>query len=245
MILPARDFNLDVARQLAAEGLQRAEAAGDPVGTIALRATYALNLSLQEQLLQARIEAERALSDARTLGQPALIAMGLLALGNALVLGGEPEHGLPQVRQSVELAKTINSSWQLLSGLSALAATEAIYGDAAEAAALLRSQILTARESGETHFALGAVYGGLAVFNRYDRPELTARVDGALSSLITLWPGNWEHWHAQAVRDARAALGDDRYDTLAAQGSAITEQALFEEILEHLEAFIEQHPRPH
>jgi predicted ATPase/class 3 adenylate cyclase len=245
MILPASDLNLDVAHQLAVEGLQRAEAASDPVGTIALRATYALNLAIREQARDARTEAERTLTDARTLGQPALIAMGLLALGYALVVVGEPERGLVLLRESVELAETINSSWQLLNGLSALAATEAIYGNAAEAAALLRSQLLTARESGETHFALGAAYGGLAVFNRYDRPELTARVDGALSSLLTLWPGNWEHWHAQAVRDARAALGDDRYNTLASEGSTITEQALFDEILEHLEAFIEQHPRPH
>ena len=43
-----------------------------------------------------------ARADARALGQPALIAMGLLGLGQALVLTGEAEHGVALLRESRE-----------------------------------------------------------------------------------------------------------------------------------------------
>jgi predicted ATPase len=118
MVFDRELYSGEIAVQRAEEALARAEAAGDVVGAIALRAAHATTLiGWSDRTDEARAGAERALADARALGQPALIAMGLLALGEALVVTGEAERGLAMLRESWELATKINSTWQSISAL--------------------------------------------------------------------------------------------------------------------------------
>jgi len=233
------------ALPLATEALERAEGAGDLPGSIALRATYALRLVF-EKSPEARAQAERALADARAIGQPALIAMGLYALGSATVLEGDHQHGLSLLGESVDLSNKIGSSWQTIAGIASLAAGEANYGDPAKAAELMRSVLVSAHESSDTYYVAGAAHISLTVFNRYDRPDLVARFDGALGILERGRPigyGNWRVWYHDATKEARAMLSDDRYDKLAAEGASIPSERILPGIIGELEALLQDDSR--
>ena len=103
--------------ELAEEALERAEAAGDATGAIALRTMYVSGLVQVQRDDEARAQAEQVLASARALGQPALIAMGMLTLGQAIARTGEPERGIAMVRESLELSDQIGSSWQAAGAL--------------------------------------------------------------------------------------------------------------------------------
>jgi predicted ATPase len=227
---------------LAAEGLERAEEAGDRAGAIALGATFALNLVVDDRIDDSRRHAERVLADARKLGQPALIAMGLLSLGQALVRSGDHDRGLALLRESAELADAIKSSWQSMGGLTILAASEARYGDLTKAARLMQSALVSASDTGSTFFESGTAHVALTVFNRYGRPDLTARIDGALGFTRAISFGNWRFYYSEGITEARAALGDERYDQLAAEGQHIPVDRILSEIQTHLEAFLRDGP---
>jgi hypothetical protein len=232
---------------LAKEGLERAEAAGDQAGAIALRATYAIRLTV-ERHPQARAEAGRALTDARALRQPALVAMGLLALGQALVLEGEREHGLGLLQESVDLSTQIGSSWQTIGGVATLAASEANYGDPRKAAELMRSVLVSARDNIDVFYVAGAAHVSLTIFNRYGRPDMVARLDGALGALVfgrAIGYGNWRVWYLDAVKEARAAVGNRQYDRLAGEGASIPSERILEEIIGELDTLIQTKPAHH
>jgi len=234
-------YSPDEIVALASEALERAEAAGDVVGTIALRATYAGVVLMNQRTDEALVEGERALADARALAQPALTVMGLLTLGQALAATGEPQRGLAMVREGYELSNQINSDWQSMTGLSVLAALEALYGDAAQAAVNMRAVLESARETGEAHRELVALTSGLSVFNCYGRPDLVARADSQLAGnpggMIF---GSYSVWKNRAIEDARAALGDEGYDELAAEGASLPWGRFVEEIAAQLDTFIQQ-----
>jgi predicted ATPase len=233
----------DKAALLAPEALERAEAAGDLPGTIALRSAYVMRL-LAERSPNARPQAERTLADARALGQPALIAMGLLALGSAVLLEGDHERGLLLLRESVELSNEIGSSWQTIAGVASLAAGEAIYGDRVKAAELMRSILVSARDSGDTYYATGAAHVSLTVFSRYNRQDLVARFDGALGALEqgrAIGYGNWRMWYLDAVKEARNVLGDQRYDELA-RGASIPTERILQDIIDELDGLEPEYP---
>jgi predicted ATPase/class 3 adenylate cyclase len=247
MVYRPDDHGDDSVMALAAEALQRAEAAGDVLGAIALRASYALALSGfamsgSTPSTEAQSQAERALTDARALRQPALIAMGLLALGQVFLLGGAHAEGLALLCECVELSSTIGSSWTTIAGQTVLAAAEATYGDPTRGAELIRSVLVSARENGDFFFQSGAAHVSLAVFNRYARPDLVARFDGALTSSPRYYYGTWRAWYLGAVMDARATLGDQQYDALKRAGTAMSSERLLEEIIRDLDAVIDEGP---
>jgi predicted ATPase/class 3 adenylate cyclase len=247
MVYRPDDKGADSVMALAAEALERAEAAGDELGAIALRASYALALSGfamdgSAPGTEALPQAERALADARALRQPALIAMGLLARGQVLLLGGSHAEGLSLLRECVDLSSRIGSSWTTIAGQTVLAAAEARYGDAARGADLIRSVLVSARENGDFFFQSGAAHVSLAVFNRYGRPDLVARFDGALGSSPRYYYGTWRAWYLGAVMDGRATLGDEQYEALKAAGTAIPSELLLAEIIRGLDALLEDGP---
>jgi predicted ATPase/class 3 adenylate cyclase len=230
-----------IAVKHAEEALARAEAAGDFAGTIALRASYAAALiSWTERVEEAQASAEHALADARALGQPALIAMGLLTLGGALVLTGETERGLAMMRASHQLSSQIRSTWQSISALTYLTALEAVYGDPRRAAADMLELLESFQDSFESNPLLGALNGTLAVFNRFGRPDLVARADGYLASSSSFFYGGYVVWHDRAIAEARAVLGDQQYDALAAQGADIPWDTFIAETIANLRAFLDE-----
>jgi predicted ATPase/class 3 adenylate cyclase len=239
-----RDMQSDqIALRRSEEALARAEEAGDVLGAIALRSAHAVTLIGWSVLAnEARAHAERALADARALGQPALIAMGLLALGQALVTTGETERGLAMLRESRELASKINSTWQSVSTLAALAALEALHGDPVRAAANLRELLerFISRDD-PTPVALGALVGALTVFCRIGHPDIVARAHGQLGaapSLVYGTYGGYLGWYEQAVNEARAALGDQRYESLAAEGATVPLDTFVDEMIANLDQYI-------
>jgi predicted ATPase len=222
------------------EGLARAEAAGDLAGATALRAAHAINLvSWTDHMDDARSGAERSLADARKLEQPALIAMGLLALGEVLVVSGETERGLAALRESQHLSSQINSTWQSVTALAMLAALEAFYGDPVRAASAMRD--LFESFHGGTDYGLGAIMqGGLAVFHSLGRPDLVARADGHLRSFHTPLFGGFIGLYDRAVAEARTKLGNQRYEAIAADGAAIPWDIFVEEMIANLGNFLDK-----
>jgi predicted ATPase/class 3 adenylate cyclase len=242
MLLRLDSFDHDIMLRHNEEALARAEAAGDVVGAIALRAAYSTTLSQWTvRLEEARELAERALADARALGQPALIAMGLLALGGALAQSGEVDRGLAMLRESRELSFKINSTWQSVSSVATLAALEAFHGDPARAATECRQLLETFRGSDEPpELGLGAIFGSMAVFCRIGRPDLVARVDSLRASvLIGSFPyGGYVGWFEQAVMEARSALGDQRYESLAHEVMTLPLNAFVDEMIAILDEYL-------
>jgi predicted ATPase/class 3 adenylate cyclase len=243
MLFDRNRYSEVIAIQRGEEALARAEAAGDIVGTVALRAAYAVSLiGWTNRTGEARENAERALADARALGQPALIAMGLLALGEALVPGGEAERGLAMLRESRALSTKINSTWQSASALAALAALQAHHGDPLRAAVDLRELLNTFRDSHDySLIGQGALVAAVAVFCRTGRPDLAARADGH----IRLAPygaygafGGYIGWYERAVSEVRAALGDERYESLAAQEAPRPLETFVQEMIASLDELL-------
>ncbi len=232
-----------VAVRRAQEALDRAEAARDVVGATALRAAHAITLiGWSDRVDEARESAERALADAHALGQPALIAMGLLALGEVLVSSGEAERGLAMLRESRELANEINSTWQSISALAALAALQAHHGDPGQAAVDLR-ELLESMQGTDDYslIGMGALVGAVSVFCRIGRPDIAAQADGQ----IRLSPtgaygafGGYIGWYERAVNETRGALGDERYESLAAQGANLSLETFVQEMIESLDEFL-------
>jgi predicted ATPase/class 3 adenylate cyclase len=236
-------YSNERAAQHAEEALARAEQAGDVVGAIALRASHAITLiAWGHRLDEARGSAERALADARALGQPALIAMGLLAFGQALVVGGNTERGLAMLRESRELSIKINSTWQSASSLAALAALEALHGDAVRAAFDLRELLESFQVSEEDPaMGMGALIGAAVVFCRIGRADLVARADGQLrlSRGVAYGAyGGYKPWYDRAVNEARVTLGDQRHNSLASEAAALPLATFVSEMLANLNDFL-------
>ncbi len=243
MLFDRDRYSEDVAIQRAEEALARAQAAGDLVGTIALRAAYAVSLiGWTDCAAEARAGAEQALADARALGQPALIAMGLLALGEALVSGGEVERGLAMLRESRALSEKINSTWQSVGALAALATLQAHHGDPLRAAVDLR-ELLNSFQGTRDYSLIGqgSLVAAVAVFCRTGRPDLAARADGH----IRLTPfgaygafGGYIGWYERAVSEVRAALGDQCYEALAAQEAPHPLEPFVQEMIASLDELL-------
>jgi hypothetical protein len=225
------------------EALARAEQAGDVVGATAIRASHAITLiAWGHRMDEARGSAERGLADARALGQPALIAMGLLAVGEALVISGEAERGLAMLRESRELSIKINSTWQSASSLAALAALEALHGDAVRAAFDLRELLESFQGSDEDlAIGIGALIGAAVVFCRIGRADLVARADGQLrlSPAIAYGAyGAYKPWYDRAVNEARATLGDQRHNSLASEAAAVPLATFVDELIANPDEFL-------
>jgi tetratricopeptide (TPR) repeat protein len=221
------------------DALARAQAERDVHATVALKAALALSMWVDRSHSpeEALDTAEQALATARATGDQSLITAGLLAQGGAQLYGGQPDAAIASYREALALAEEIGSSWQQFNALGHLTATEAMFGDPGSAINTARQHLRAAVDMGTFFERVTGLLSSLAVLERHGHYELCARADGYVSSRgVTFAIKNLGGLYRLSVADAHAALGEDRYATLAAEGAATDWQTLTTEILEVLDA---------
>jgi hypothetical protein len=204
--------------EIAREGLYAAEAAGDVLGAIGSRVGFAVHAMLIEHDDEALDQAQRALADARRLGQPGLEAAALYANGLAL-FNADPARAITILREAIEITQRLAIDSERVAALRVLAAVEARHGDPRRALIALRDE-LGAEMDPMLPFDTD-LYIGTEVFNRLRRPDLVARCDGVSRRIRTWTPPLYMKFHDQSVDEARAALGEDAFEVYAAEGGSM------------------------
>ena len=130
----------------------------------------------------------------------------------------------------------------MISAQAALASLEAFHGDPRRAAAELRELLETLKRGDDPpSLGMGAILGAMSVFCSIGRPDLVARADGQRGSVPGLgWGvyGGYVGWLDRAVTEARVALGDQRYESLAREGSTLSVETLVDEMIANLNEFL-------
>jgi predicted ATPase len=203
--------------EIAKEGLEAAERAGDVLGAIGSRMALAAQAMVAGHDDEALDQAQRALTEARQLGQPTLEAAALYVSG--LVLSNaDPARSIAILRQSVDLNERLGNESERAGALAFIAALEARHGDARLALEALRDEIVTPVPLSRFRADL---YMGVQVFNRVGRPDLVARCYGVTQSRYPFLPPLYRKFTDYAVEEARASLGHDTFDALATEGASI------------------------
>jgi hypothetical protein len=211
------------------EGLARAEEAGDTLGAIGLREAHAVAAAMSGRSAEGLEHAERALAEARAVHQPTLEAVALYATGFALA-DSDPAGAMDLLHESLTHMRRLGIELERISALGLLTVLESQYGDTHAALATMREQA-TLRD----HYVMvnpQPFYLGTQAFNRIGRPELVARCDPHCRGVLGYAESYWATMHELAVQEARARLGDDVFEQLAAEGAAIPPED-FEEIMLH------------
>jgi hypothetical protein len=203
--------------EIAKEGLEAAETAGDVLGAIASRIARSAQAMVTGYDDEALDQAQRALTEARQLGQPTLEAAALYVSGLALS-NADPARAIAILRQSVDLTERLGIESERTMALSLIAALEARHGDARRSLEALRDEIVSPVPLSAFRSDL---YIGLQVFNRVGRPDLVARCSGMTRRLHWSSPPLHQKFYDAAVEEARATLGDNAFDVHATEGASI------------------------
>jgi hypothetical protein len=209
--------------EMVAEGLELAGASGDRLAEIGLRCAYASTLAVNDRAAEAERHARRALDDARALGQPTLEVAALFSLGQSSVLS-DPGAAMTYLRTSLELGRRHHSEAEEGAILMLLAYVESRSGDSRHALETIRERLvwqLTAPIQGLPHFYLGT-----SAFTRVGRADLVALCEGnsrVFSAAVGSFPTPlWQSLHDEELVEARAALGEQRFEELAIRGASLT-----------------------
>ena len=81
-------------------------------------------------------------------------------------------------------------------------------------------------------------YLGTQAFNRAGRPDLVAWCDPRCRGVRAYAESFWANMHELAVQEARARLGDDVFDQLAAEGAAIPPEEFEEFMLREIDQLL-------
>jgi hypothetical protein len=211
--------------EIAKEGLEAAEAAGDVLGVIGCRITLSAQAMVIGRDDEALDHARRALSDARQLGQPTLEAAALYVSGLALS-NADPARAITILRQSVDLLEPLGIEDPRSAALSLIAGLEARHGDARRALEALRAQIAIRARS----WSGSDLYLAMQVFNRVGRPDLVARCYGITRRVHVFLAPLYRKYTEYLVEQARATLGDAAFDQLASEGGSSAPEQFREEL---------------
>jgi predicted ATPase len=229
------------AYDIAREGLERAEAAGDILGVVGCRVAFAAQAMMLEHADEALQHAQRALADARELHVPTLEAAALYA--NALALSNaDPARAITLLHQSLDLTRRLAIESEQTSALALLAAIEARHGDARRALEALREQFSSvARVSTDLDLYIAG-----QVFNRVGRPDLVARCEGLSRRVRIAGMASplYSKFHDDAVQEAKTTLGDKAFDQHVTQGASIPIDQFREMILRELDELVATTPSP-
>ncbi len=227
------------AYAIATEGLAMAEAADDVMGANGLRIALSAQAMLLGRDAEALELAERALADARRLQQPTLEAAALYVNGLALATA-DPERAIALLHETLELTRRLEIDSERIAALGLLATLEAQHGNARRSLEAIREQLVTSAPSAA--FRVSNFYITLAVFNRVGRADLGARCHGHVEQLGVVSPGFFNKFHDDAVRDARAALGDETFERYAADGAAAPTEEFLEMMVREIDDLLGHMP---
>jgi predicted ATPase/class 3 adenylate cyclase len=220
LTLSARDLAANERRlEMITEGLELAEASGDRVAETGLRCAVASTLAMLLLLDRALPEAERALADARELRLPTLEIAALYSLAQAK-FRSDPETAIALLHESIEMGHRYQNESEEGAAWALLAYLEARHGDAREAAEAMRGKVMWEIRNGSLSF--GPFYLGSCALGRVGRHDLVALCEGNSRLFVdSKRPFLWDDIHAEEIADSRAALGEEEFERLAAQGSAL------------------------
>ena len=205
------------AYELAKEGLEMAEAAGDVMGAIGLRVSLAAEATMSERDAEGFDLAERALADAQRIGQPTLIAAALYIKALALARP-DPQWAISLLHEALNILRRLENESERIPALGLLAALEGRYGEARQSLEAIREQMTASTVSG--YFIASNLYIGIQVFNRVGRPDLVAQCDGYCQRVKVEARTLYLDYHEESVREARAKLGDQAFERHFAIGAA-------------------------
>jgi predicted ATPase/class 3 adenylate cyclase len=193
-----------------------------------LYATAANFHALLGDLAAAKAEALRAVEGARAAHNPTALASAQFALSFALA-DEDPVTAAAALDESIELGRLGTGGGLLGFGLARRAALRAQAGDLAAASADAREALQQGVERGDRPMLSSALQCSLPVLQALGHPEAVALAAGAyesgvatgvrrdrLSAIVS------DLGIADAIRDAREALGDAEYESAAARGAQLS-----------------------
>jgi hypothetical protein len=162
------------------------------------------------------LEAEEALTLARRVGAPGVLAIALAAAGSALA-DSDPQRALALMREAVEVEDSLGHGGGRALIIAANFANR--YGTRREALDLFAKSLEQAYWTGR-HASLEFVLGSVGELLAIDEPDVAAVILGAASALAPGW-GQFAEERQQAIATLTNALGEARLAELRARGAAM------------------------
>ena len=221
--------------EIVGEGLALADASGDLIAATGLRSAYASMLAIDDRPVEATQLAQRALDDARALQQPTLEIAALYALAHSK-FRSDPHDAIALLRRSLELGRQHHNESEAAAALALLAYVEARSGDARQALEAIREKTVWEMRNR----AYRRLSYGTGAFNRVGRYDLVALCEGNLSGNALDNTPLWYDLHEEEITEARRALGEERFEQLAARGAALALEDFNTMLLDEIDTTLEQ-----
>ncbi len=214
----------DVERAIARgqESVQLARELGDPVRLDMALSAYSRAWLMCNEPEEAVPLLQEAIELARAFDLHAHLATELSNLGVAMRMLGDPLRAIALLEESLEIANAEHFTYIIASITETLGDPVRQSGDLARAASLYQEGLrLSLEQNEQRNVAVGLA--GLAILSIMEGcPERAARLCGAIHAVMqrvgtALTPGGREN-HETASREARTALGAERFDRLWQEG---------------------------
>jgi len=189
----------------------------------------------------ARTEAERALHEAREIGNPTAIGLALLAYGWALT-DDDAVGAVAALDESIMLCRQGANPFTFGLALTLAAGARAQTGDLRQAARDLREGIERCHQTGTRLTFFISAWFGIQILVGLERVDEGAIFDGIASTGLTAdWRAAPGHAHRRAaIAQARAAYGRERYDAAVHTGAAMAYDQAVEHTLRALDDLINE-----
>ena len=175
--------------------------------------------SRAETLYREAIETGRDSGDERVIGY-ALNCYGYLLSEDA----GRAAEAIDALDEALELLNRIGDQWGAACTAGSLGVLRLYGGDMADAAGLFREELTKAQGFESLDPIVEALQGLAVVAARNDDPSRATRLFGHADRIVReTGVGHSTTLETSSERDAaQAALGDDTYEALSAEGAALT-----------------------
>ena len=210
--------------------IARARDARDPYRLSYVLADSAVHAALAGRPDIAEPRITEALDLARRIDNPTAISMAQLVMGFTKQEDA-PAEAVAWLRESANLADTVQSHWTSGVGRGSLAMLLSLHGDPNEAIELLVEQFHTFRRAGDAGRVRGVIQQAIPALH-----ELLAPDDQL--DLVTIFHGSHDRAHiripladelsARAIDQIRASHSEAAVDAAAARGNALPDSDVFD-----------------